>query len=141
VSIALLYIVTGIASVFIDGGLSSALVQRQTATHEEESSVFWFNVAIGLAMAIGLWTAAPWLASLFEVEVLEPLARTLCVSLFVNSLGTIHMTLLSKNLQFRTTATIGIVATIISAIIAITMASLGYGVWALAAQILTASVA
>lgn len=46
--LAMLYLFTGIAGLFIDSGFSSALVQRQDITPKDESTVFFFNLGAGL---------------------------------------------------------------------------------------------
>ena len=46
-AIALLSLFTGLATVLADAGLTTALIQRRDVTHREESTAFWFNVAVG----------------------------------------------------------------------------------------------
>ena len=100
-TIALLYLFTGIASAFVDSGFSSALIQRQDITHTDESTVFWFNLAIGALVAISLWAAAPLIARFFVLPVLLPLTGLLALNIFLSALGSIHGTLLTKHLNFR----------------------------------------
>ena len=138
-TIALLYLFIGIASVFIEGGLSWALIQRQDVTHTDESTVFWFNLSMGVLFAALLVLAAPWISDFYGQPVLIPLTATLALCLFINSLGSIHFTLLSKKLDFKTPMKIGVAATIASGSTAIFLAMKGYGVWALAVQMLVSS--
>lgn len=138
-TIALLYLFTGIASVFIDGGFSSALVQKQDATHTDESTVFWINLAMGTAAAVALWLAAPWIADFFGYPILVPLTGMLALSLLVNALGSIHLVLFRKNLDFKRPMILGGVASVISGAVAIGMATAGFGIWALAWQTIVAS--
>lgn len=139
-TIALLYLFTGLSLAFIDSGFSAALIQRQDISQTDKSTVFWFNLGMGLATAASLILAAPWIARFFGVPVLVPLTAVLAMSLFINALGAIHQTLLSKQLDFRTTMQVGVAATLVSGITAVVLAGAGYGVWALAAQSLVASV-
>lgn len=140
-TIALLYLFTGIASAFVDSGFSSALIQRQEISHTDESTVFWFNLAIGALVALSLWAAAPLIAGFFVLPVLLPLTDLLALNIFLSALGSIHGTLLTKHLNFRVQMKIGVFASLISGAISITMACYGYGVWALAAQTLAATTA
>lgn len=139
--IALLYLFTGIASAFVDSGFSSALIQRQDITHTDESTVFWFNLAIGALVTLSLWAAAPLIARFFVIPVLLPLTGLLALNIFLSALGSIHGTLFTKHLNFRVQMKIGVFANLISGAIAITMACYGYGVWALAAQTIAATTA
>ncbi len=138
-TIALLYLFTGIAAAFVDSGFSSALIQRQEITHTDESTVFWFNLAIGGLVSLSLWATAPLIARFFVLPILVPLTGVLALNIFLSALGSIHGTLLTKHLNFRVQMKIGVFANLISGAIAITMACYGYGVWALAAQTLTAT--
>lgn len=138
-TIALLYLFTGLSLAFIDSGFSAALIQRQDISRTDESTVFWFNLGMGAVTATSLILAAPWIAGFFAVPVLVPLTAVLAASLFINALGAIHQTLLSKRLDFRTPMQVGVAATVVSGITAILLARAGYGVWALAAQALVAS--
>jgi teichuronic acid exporter len=140
-TVALLSLFSGVATSFVDSGFSVALIQRQDVTRVDESTVFWFNLAMGTAMALALWAAAPAVAAVFSQPVLVSLTRVMAATIFVNSLGSIHATLLTKRLDFRTQMKVGTLATLCSGVIAVGLASRGYGVWALAAQILSSATA
>jgi len=137
--IALLYLFTGIANVFIDGGFSSALVKNQAATLVDESTVFWINLAMGLFAALTLWFSAPWIAGFFGYPILVPLTAILAVSLILNALGGVHLVLFSKSLNFKKPMMISATAAVISGSVAIALALKGFGVWALAWQVLISS--
>jgi teichuronic acid exporter len=138
-TIGLLYLFTGIAGVFVDSGFSAALIQRQDITHADESSVFWFNLGMGLLVAVLLWTLAPLIARFYNLPVLTPLTAVLALNVFLIALGSIHCALLSKRLDFKTQMKIGAIATVLSGAVAIVLAAKGFGVWALAAQTLVAT--
>lgn len=138
-TIGLLYVFTGIAAVFVDSGFSSALVQRQDVTHTDESTVFWFNLAMGALVTLILWLSAPAIAAFFVLPILTPLTELLALNVFLSALGSTHNTLLTKHLNFRVRMKIGGFATLISGVIAIAMAWNGYGVWALAVQALASA--
>lgn len=138
-TIALLYLFTGIASVFVDSGFSAALIQRQDITHTDESTVFWFNLAMGFLVAGVFWLLAPWIASFFNLAILVPLVKVLAVNIAISSLGGVHSTLLIKNLDFKTLMKVGSVSVFFSGLIAVQLARHGYGVWALAIQALVST--
>lgn len=139
-TIALVYLFVGLAGAFVDGGLPAALIQRQDVTHTDESTVFWFNFGAGALAAVLLWLAAPAIAAFYDRPVLVPLTGVLAISLFVGGIGSVHKTLLIKRLDFRKLLKIGAIATAVSSAVAVVLAWKGYGVWALAAQILTTGV-
>jgi teichuronic acid exporter len=138
-TIALLYLFTGVANVFVDSGLGAALIQRRDITHTDESTVFWFNISVAVLAAAALWTAAPLIADFYSKPILVPLTRALAINVFVNALGAIHGSLLSKRLDFRTLMKVGVCASVVSGLVAVALAWQGLGVWSLAVQTLTAT--
>ena len=138
--VAMLALFTGVASIFIDSGFSSALIQRQNTTHTEESTVFFFNLGMGAITALLLCAAAPWIAAFFKQPVLQSLTYAMAVSLFVGAFGSIHGTLLSKEMNFKTLAKVGVVSSALAGGLAIYMANRGYGVWSLAGHSVLSSI-
>jgi O-antigen/teichoic acid export membrane protein len=129
------------ATVFVDGGFSAALIQQYDVDHTDESTVFWFNLLAGAVAALCLWAAAPFIAGFYHVKVLLPLTAAMAANVFLGSLGAIHSTLLSKRLDFLTQLKVGCIATLLSGATAILLARAGYGVWALAGQVLSMTAA
>ena len=138
--VAMLAIFIGVAGVFIDSGFSSALIQRQNTTPTDEATVFFFNIMVGAIVALLLCAAAPWIAVFFKHPVLQYLTYAVAFNLFIGAWGSIHTTLLSKELNFKVTAKVGLVTSLLSGVLAIIMATQGFGVWSLAGQMLAASV-
>lgn len=132
--IAMLALFIGVAGIFIDSGFSSALIQRQKITHTDESTVFFFNLVMGAVAALLLCAAAPWIATFFKQPVLQYLTYAMAFNLFIGAFGSIHTTLLNKELNFRTTAKVGVASSVSAGAVAIYMASQGFGVWSLAAN-------
>lgn len=139
-TIGLLYLFTGIAGVFVDGGFSAALIQRRDASRTDESTVFWFNLGMGLVVAAALLLSAPLFVHFYDLPILAPLTAVLALNVLIVSAGSIHCTLLAKSLSFGKLMTAGVIATVLSGGIAIALAAQGWGVWALAAQTVTATV-
>jgi len=131
----LILLFTGLATVFVDGGFSAALIQRQDISQTDESTVFWFNLLAGVAAAAVLYAAAPAIAGFYARPVLVPLLALMAVNVLLGALGAIHASLLSKQLDFRTQTKVGFTATCASGAISVWMAWKGYGIWALAVQV------
>lgn len=131
-TVGLLAIFFGVASVFINSGFSSALIQRQEISDVDLSSVFYFNVGIALLCTLLLCAAAPWIAAFYNMPVLTPLTRLMAASLFIGAFGSIQSTLLAKSLDFRRQCIISLAAVVVSGSVAVFMAWHNYGVWSLA---------
>lgn len=136
-TVAVLGFFTSLAAVMVDGGLSTALIQRQDINHADESTVFWLNATIGLALGALLALAAEPLSHFFDKPILRPLAWVAALTVMMSSLGAIHAALLVKKLNFRTQLYAGTTAAALSSLLSIPMALSGFGVWALATQMLS----
>jgi len=137
--IAMLSLFIGLASCFCEGGFSSALIQKQSLSQEDTSSVFYFNVMMGLTAALLFCATAPWIAAFYQAPVLQPLTRLMGLNVFIGTLGAVHQTLLVKDLDFRCLMRISIVAAIVSGAVGIALAWRGCGVWSLAIQTLVST--
>lgn len=135
--IAMLNIFLAIGQSFVDSGFGSALIQRKNTTDKHYSSVFYFNILIGILMAFVLYFLAPLIASFFEQEVLISLSRVLALKFLILPFGLIQSNLLMKDLNFKARTKVNISATTLSGIIGITMAFSGYGVWSLVAKMIS----
>ena len=138
-TVALLYLFVGVASAFVDGGFSAALIRFQDATHVDESTVFWINLILALVVAASLALAAPAIADFYALPVLVPLTIAMALNVLLTAIGSIHTTLLTKKLNFRVQLRVGLIASLVSGALAIWMAIGGFGVWALAAQVVVAT--
>lgn len=132
--ISILLIFTAISSVFIDGGFSAALIQCKNRTSKDVSTVFYLNVGIALFMYLLLYIGAPWIARFYDNPLLTSIVKVYCLTLVINSLASTSQTLLTIELDFKTTTKISLGAGILSGIVGVVMAYCGFGVWALVWQ-------
>lgn len=137
--IAMLGIFTSVASLFIDGGLSQALIQRQNVSHTDESSIFFLNLLMGLLVALVLCFSAHLISTFYKAPVLRDITYVMALGLFINAFGSVHTSLLTKNLNFKVIAQVGTVVSLLSGLIALVAAYQGLGVWSLVLQTLSAS--
>ena len=136
------YGLTGALAIFIalsqaltDSGFSAALVRKQTITEQDYNTVFYYNLLIAVVLYISGYFAAPAIAQFFSEPILVPVSRVLFIVFIFNALCLIQNAKMVKEINFQKVATINVCAIIISGIIALIMATKGYGVWALVAQI------
>ena len=125
---------TGFVALFKDAGLSVATVQRETLTHEEISTLFWINLALGAFLTVVVAASGPFLAAFYKEPRLVPVAVASGTIFFFNSLAVQHRALLDRAMRFTTSVKIDIICSAIGALIAVVMAALGFGYWALICQ-------
>ena len=138
--VGMIVIFTAIASLFIDSGLGNALIRKLDRTEADNSTVFLFNVAVGLLMYIILFFSAPYVADFYNMPLLCPVMRVSCIGIMINALTAVQGAMYNINLDFKTPAIISFSTSIVSGIVGITMAYIGMGVWALVIQGLTGGV-
>jgi teichuronic acid exporter len=132
--IAMLTIFMAVAQSCLDSGFGAALIQKQDATHSDFCSIFYFNILVGMVLAGLLCLAAPWIADFYSQPILTPLTRVLSLIIVIDSFSLVHSTLLIKNIDFKSITKVSLMASVLSGVVGITMAVMGYGVWSLVAQ-------
>lgn len=133
-TIALVTVFTAILQVFVDSGLSTALIQKKDADELDFSSVFYFNFSMCLVLYAGMFIAAPYIAIFYEDMALTFIIRVLSLTIVISGVKGIQQAYVSRNMLFKRFFFSTIGGTIFSAILGIGLAYAGYGVWALVAQ-------
>lgn len=132
--IAIINIFIIIANVFLVSGLNTALIQKKDVSDLEFNTIFWCNVIIGLLLYLILFFCAPFIASFYSLPILIPTLRIVALKLPIFSYQSIQSAFVSRKMDFKKFFFATSIATIISAIIGISMAYAGFGVWSLIAQ-------
>lgn len=133
-TIALVTVIITLLQVFVDSGLGNSLIQKKDADDTDFSTVFYFNIVMCTVLYLLLFFTAPLIALFYEEPVLTPIVRVLGLTLIVSGLKNVQQAYVSKNMLFKKFFFSTIGATIASAVVGITMAINGFGVWALVVQ-------
>ncbi len=129
--IGIVAIFTSICGNLINGGFSDALVRKKEATDDDYNTVFIVNLGMSLLLYSVIFICAPYIAAFFNREELIALTRVSSVSMIVGALALVQRVRLTKRIDFKTQTKITIISYVISGVVGVTMALLGYGVWAL----------
>lgn len=132
--VSLITIFTAILSLFTDSGFKNALIQKKDADQTDFSTVFYFNVLMGIALWFLMCLAAPAIARFYDKEYMTPYIRVMSLTLVLGGVNGIQTVVVARRMEFKRFfyATLG--GTLISAAVGIWMAYGGFGVWALIAQ-------
>lgn len=120
-----------ISNVFVESGLSAALIRKKHTTVDDYSTIFIFNISAALFLYILLVLFSGYISSFFAEPLLKQIIIVLSLNLLISSLGFTPSVILTKALNFKTPAIISILSAVISGIIAICLAYKGFGVWSL----------
>lgn len=137
---ALALVFTSFADLLVIGGFGMSLVQKENADEVDFSSVFYFTTAVSLLLYALLFFAAPIIADFYEHPEMISIMRVMNLHLFISGFGTAQTAYVNRNLLFKCFFWSTGGGAIVSAAVALTMAFLGFGVWALVAQFLSSAV-
>ena len=132
--LAMVNVVVGIASVVMDMGFGSALVQRKEVTEDHYGSVFVFNTVVGLLLTVLLFSCSGLLARFYKREIIADIGRIMCLVFIINSFGSVIRTKLYKELNFKILTLSTLFSVIISGSTGVLMAFMGFGIWSLVTQ-------
>ncbi len=132
--IGMLTIFIVVSQTLIDGGFGSAIIQKKSPSEADYSTIFYWNIGFSLLLYLILYAFSPLIAHFYKMPLLCNVLRVIALSLIVTGIVNIQRTRLQKELAFKTIAIVNLSSTIVSALIAITMAAFGYGVWSLVAM-------
>ena len=132
--IAMLSIFISISQIFIDGGFSAALIQKQDRTDLDYSTIYYFNLIVSIVVYLILFYCAPAIASFYKMPELINLTRIISLNLIISSTSAVAKTKLTIDIDFKTQAKASTISVILSGIVGIYLAVNDYGVWALVTQ-------
>jgi PST family polysaccharide transporter len=137
--VAMAALVTNFMETVRDVGIGYALVRERDVSREFASTVFWLNCMFGGAATL-LVVAASWPAAhFFHERQLVPVLQLLAVSFFLGALGVVPTAMLNRAMLFRRVATAQTSGIVAGAVVAITLAISGKGVWSLVAASITSA--
>lgn len=132
--VGMMGIFLAISQLFIDGGLTSALIRTKNPSDKDFSTVYIINLTLSVVFYFLLFFCAPVVADFYDQPPLKPLMRVVSLILIIGSVASVHGTLLTIRVDFKTKSYISIISAVVSGTVGIVCAYKGMGVWALVAQ-------
>ena len=139
--LSLAVVVISLCSLFVDTGVSEAVIQRPTLTKGLLDTSFWLSVAAGTLLSLCCLVAAGPVAELYKQPELAPVLRVLSAALLLQSLTSTQDALLRRVFRFRAAATRRIISSLVGGLVGVAWALAAPSVWALVAQFLASSFA
>lgn len=130
--VGMLTIFIAISQSLVDSGFSQALIRKQNRTELDNSTVFFFNIVVGVILYVILFFASPLIAKFYNEPLLTPLTRFISLSVIINSFIVVQRALLTAKVDFKSQAKASFAGAIISGITGIWLAYKGHGVWSIA---------
>ncbi len=139
-TVALYVVFFNVAEVLVDGGFGGALIQKKDADDLDFNSVFYLILALSVLAYVTIFFAAPAIASFYKLPELTFIVRVAAIVFFFQAVNAIQNAELTKKMLFHLSFRISLITTVPAAIIGVTLAVLGYGVWSLVSMSLTYAV-
>ncbi|MEQ9583500.1 MAG: MOP flippase family protein, partial [Arenibacter sp.] len=128
---ALITFVLGFMDLFMDMGLTSAILHKQNIKKEEYSSLYWLNVGFSFLLFVLILLISPFIANIYNEPELNKLMSIAGLAIIFSAVGRQYKTIFQKDLKFKKIAIIDITVIIIALISAIIFAVKGFGVYSL----------
>lgn len=121
-------------NVFNDLGMNAALVQKKVnkLSPAHFDTVFWTGVFWSVLLyVIIFFIGAPLTSTFYNEPELKKIIPVISLSLLISPINSVHKAKLVKSLEFKKLAIISNISSIISGIVGLVLAYIGFGVWAL----------
>ena len=132
--VAMLYIFFEVSQSFIESGFSQALIRENDLTEEDKSTTFSVNMIVSVLFYTMLWFGAPYIAAFYDQPVLVELTRFMGINILIQATTIVQGATFTHGLRFKELSMVSIASNTVSGILAIILAFMGYGVWALAVK-------
>lgn len=131
---AMAMVIINLGTLLRDLGTSAAIIQRKELTDKLVNTVFWLNVIMGVGLCIIVLCSSSLIASIYHQPKLLYVMIMLSVVFPLSSCAAAHLALLERESQFRKVSIIEVSSSLVSVIVAIVLANMGFGVFSLVAQ-------
>jgi O-antigen/teichoic acid export membrane protein len=132
--IGIAIIILEFSKMFAHMGVGPAIVQRKELENRHLTTGFSLSLLMGAFFAVSLAALAPYLATFFRMEDLSSVLRVVAVVFLIDSFTLIGHALMQRHMKFKTIAAIDVLSYAAGyGAVGITMAFMGWGVWALVA--------
>lgn len=118
-------------SVAQDLGLAGALIYQREKVDRAAHVVFSLNLVLGVLLFVVGYLTAPLTAQFFDEPEVASLMRVLSLTFLIAPLGSVHLILLQKELDFRRKMFPDVGGALAKGVASVALAVTGFGVWAL----------
>ncbi len=128
---ALVTFVLGFMELFMDMGLTSAILHKQKISEDEYASLYWINIVFSVILFALISLASPFIGALYNEAELVVLIPIMAISIMLSALGRQFKTIEQKQLNFKYLAITDIVGSSLGLAVGIITAIGGFGVYCL----------
>jgi len=137
--VAMIAVFLALANSLMDSGFQAALIRLKAPSQIDFSTAFYANIILGCVAYVLLYVSAPFIALFYNEPKILELIRVVGIVVIINSFQVVQVSKLSRDMKFSTLLKVNLPAAFLSGVLAVLLAYLGYGVWALIVQMVISS--
>lgn len=137
--LGILMVFVNISQVFIESGLGSALIYKNTLNEKDLQTAFTFNFAVSLAIVILIMVFSYPIERFFDMKGLSIYLIVCIIVLIFNAFIVVPTSILRVKMNFKAIAISNFFSTLLSGVLGAYTAVIGLGIWALIIQLLSKS--
>jgi O-antigen/teichoic acid export membrane protein len=112
-------------------GMGAAVVQARDLSEADRRAATTVSTASALLLALMCAAAAPWAAAFFAMPVLRPAMPIMAGEIVLSGLAATPTAILRRRLHYGRAAAVDLGSGLVYALVSITLALLGHGIWSL----------
>ena len=132
VALTMVFIV--FSDIFILNGFNVALIRKEKTLPIDYSTVMSMSLVFTLAVYLIVWLCSPSFADFYDSPELSAVLRFITILLFFESISAVIRAKATREMQFKKMTVAAFTGNFISGLIALVLAYLEFGVWALVIQ-------
>lgn len=129
--IVTIQVFTGFVSMLSSGGMGQSLIRAKEADENDFTAVFTMQFALGIAIYLGFFLAAPWIASFFANPLYTDLIRVSTLVFLMRPFAFMRGSWLSREMDFKQRSMVELTTGLLTGAVSVLMAWSGLGVWSL----------
>jgi lipopolysaccharide exporter len=138
---SLLLIVTNFSAIFLDLGVSNAIIQRKETDIKELSTLYYLNIIMGAMLCLAIFLCSGLLAQLFRQSRLQTYLQWISLIYLIIPFGQQYRAIFQKRMAFNILVKIDIFTTIVTTVLTVILAYTGFGIYSIIwAQIASAAI-
>ncbi|HUB00965.1 MAG TPA: lipopolysaccharide biosynthesis protein [Terracidiphilus sp.] len=128
------WIFVNFIQMFLDQGLSAALIQKQDLQQEDLDAVFWMDLGLSLVLIAFSVLLSHWWAAVNHAPKVSALISVLSLCIPIEALAVVQKAVLSRSMDFKSLSIRNTIAVLVGGITGTAMAAAKFGVWSLVGQ-------
>ena len=132
--IAFTSVFINLSDTLIQAGFSTALIRKEKVDEKDYSTVLGISIIMAFFLYIVIFLSAPIISNFYNEPLLVNVLRVIALSLFFQAFASVRTAVVSREMKFSVLFICSMVSNVLSGIVGIAIAYLGFGVWALVIQ-------